>query len=50
MHTGTVLIRGTNDIGSATAHRLHLAGFRVVLHDDPAPAHLRRGTAFTDAT
>lgn len=49
MHTDTVAVRGANDIGSAVAHRLFQAGFKVVLHDDPAPAHLRRGMAFTDA-
>lgn len=49
MQPDTVLVRGANDIGSAVAHRLHQAGFKVILHDDPAPAHLRRGMAFTDA-
>lgn len=49
MNTDTVLVRGANDIGSAVAHRLYRSGFRVVLHDDPAPAHPRRGMAFTDA-
>src|SRR5215510_4729293 len=45
----TVLIRGCGDVGSACAHRLFGAGFRVLMHDDPAPAHTRRGMAFTDA-
>ena len=49
MRTDTVLVRGANDIGSAVAHRLYRSGLRVVLHDDPAPAHPRRGMAFTDA-
>jgi xanthine dehydrogenase accessory factor len=31
------------------AHVLHEAGCRVVLHDDPRPAHSRRGMAFADA-
>lgn len=44
-----ILIRGCGDVGSAVAHRLFGAGFRVVIHDDPAPAHTRRGMAFTDA-
>jgi xanthine dehydrogenase accessory factor len=44
-----VLVRGTGDIGSAVAHALCLAGHAVVLHDDPRPAHPRRGMAFTDA-
>src|SRR5215510_11560288 len=45
----TVLIRGCGDVGSAVAHRLFGAGFRVLMHDNPAPAHTRRGMAFTDA-
>src|SRR5262245_65611988 len=45
----TVLIRGSGDVGSAVAHRLFGAGYRVVIHDDPRPAHTRRGMAFTDA-
>src|SRR5262245_16476136 len=45
----TVLIRGCGDVGSAAAHRLFAAGYRVVVHDDPRPAHTRRGMAFTDA-
>ena len=44
-----VVVRGSGDVGSAVAHRLHTAGFRVVLHDVPAPAAPRRGMAFTDA-
>jgi xanthine dehydrogenase accessory factor len=45
----TVLIRGCGDVGSAVAHRLFEAGYRVAIHDDPRPAHTRRGMAFTDA-
>lgn len=44
-----VLIRGSGDIGSAVALRLRQAGHAVVVHDDPRPAHSRRGMAFTDA-
>ena len=44
-----VLIRGCGDVGSAVAHRLFGAGYRVVIHDEPSPAHTRRGMAFTDA-
>ncbi len=43
------LVRGAGDIGSAVAHALRLRGHAVVLHDDPLPAHSRRGMAFTDA-
>ena len=45
----TLLVLGTGDIGSAVAHALVKAGHAVVLHDDPKPAHPRRGMAFTDA-
>ncbi|HKA45494.1 MAG TPA: hypothetical protein VKF40_26140 [Burkholderiales bacterium] len=45
----TVLIRGCGDIGSAIAHRLFGAGYRVAIHDDPRPPHTRRGMAFTNA-
>lgn len=43
-----ILVRGTGDVGSAVAHALFRAGHRVVLHDVPMPAHLRRGMSFTD--
>jgi xanthine dehydrogenase accessory factor len=45
----SVLIRGSGDIGSAVAQRLHIAGFLVVLHDTPQPTTTRRKMAFTDA-
>jgi xanthine dehydrogenase accessory factor len=45
----TVLVRGSNDVGSAVAHVLFQAGHRVVLHDEPAPTTARRRMAFTDA-
>ena len=45
----TCIVRGTGDVGSAVAHVLFRAGYRVILHDDPEPAHLRRGMAFADA-
>jgi len=44
-----IVVRGAGDIGSAVAHALCVAGYSVVLHDDPQPAHPRRGMAFTDA-
>lgn len=44
-----IVVRGSNDIGSAVAHRLFQAGYAVVLHDIPAPAATRRKMAFTDA-
>lgn len=44
-----ILVLGSGDIGSAVAHRLFLTGADVVLADEAAPAHPRRGMAFTDA-
>lgn len=44
-----VLVRGSNDVGSAVAHRLIRAGYAVVIHDLPAPTTTRRKMAFTDA-
>lgn len=43
------LVRGSGDIGSAVALKLRSRGHAVVLHDEPRPAHARRGMAFTDA-
>ena len=43
-----VLVRGSGDIGSAVAHRAFQSGHRVALHDNPRPAHMRRGMAFAD--
>jgi xanthine dehydrogenase accessory factor len=45
----TVLVRGTGDVGSAVATLLHSEGYAVVVHDEPAPSHARRGMAFVDA-
>ncbi len=44
-----IVVRGSGDVGSAVAHELFRAGFKVVVHDVPTPAHTRRGMAFTDA-
>lgn len=44
-----IVIRGTNDVASAVAHRLFLAGDAVVLQDGPQPTTTRRGMAFADA-
>lgn len=44
-----ILIRGSNDVASAVAHRLFQAGYGVVLHDDPKPTVTRRKMAFADA-
>lgn len=44
-----VLVRGTGDIGSAIALALFRDGYPILLHDEPAPAAMRRGMAFVDA-
>jgi len=44
-----ILIRGSNDIGSAVAHMLFQAGYAVVIHDKPRPTVTRRKMAFTNA-
>jgi xanthine dehydrogenase accessory factor len=43
-----VVVRGCGDVGSAVAHALYLQGADVIVSDEPAPAHPRRGMAFTD--
>jgi xanthine dehydrogenase accessory factor len=43
------VVRGVGDVGSAVAHRLHGAGYAVVIHDVPRPTTTRRGMAFADA-
>lgn len=44
-----VLVRGSNDVASAVAHRLFSAGHAVVVHDGPAPTTTRRRMALADA-
>lgn len=44
-----ILVRGSNDVASAVAHRLFQEGYGVVLHDDPKPTVTRRKMAFADA-
>lgn len=44
-----ILIRGANDVGSAVAHRLFMAGYFVVIHEMPQPVTTRRKMSFTDA-
>ena len=44
-----ILIRGSNDVASAVAHRLFSAGYGVVIHDLPQPSATRRKMCFTDA-
>lgn len=44
-----ILIRGSNDIGSAVAHTLFQGGYAIVIHDVPKPTTTRRKMAFVDA-
>ncbi|OGO75581.1 MAG: hypothetical protein A3K45_05055 [Chloroflexi bacterium RIFOXYC12_FULL_59_14] len=44
-----ILIRGVNDVGSAIAHRLFLAGYSIVIHEMPQPTTTRRRMSFTDS-
>lgn len=44
-----ILVRGSNDVASATAHRLFQASYGVVIHDAPKPTVTRRRMAFADA-
>ena len=44
-----ILVRGSNDVTSATAHCLFEAGYGVVIHDAPKPTVTRRRMAFADA-
>ncbi len=44
-----VVVRGVGDVGSAVAHRLFRAGYRVIIHDTGLPTTPRRRMAFTDA-
>lgn len=43
------VVLGTNEIASAVAVQLTLAGYRVVLSDDPYPPVIRRKMSFHDA-
>ncbi len=45
----TVLVRGGGDLGTGSAHRLHRAGFRVVVSELPEPTVIRRAVAFASA-
>lgn len=49
MNSLRILVRGANDVGSAVAHRLFMAGYAVIIHETPQPATARRRMSFTDA-
>src|SRR5262249_18246248 len=44
-----IVVRGIGDVGSAVAHRLFTAGYKVVINDVPTPTTTRRGMSFADA-
>jgi len=44
-----VLLRGGGDLASGVAHRLHTAGFRVVIVELPQPLCVRRAVSFAEA-
>lgn len=44
-----ILIRGANDVGSAVAYRLFMAGYSVVIHETSQPTTTRRRMSFSDA-
>ena len=44
-----VLVRGGGDLGTGVAHRLHRAGFRMVITELPEPLVIRRAVAFASA-
>ncbi len=44
-----VLIRGGGDLASGVAHRLHRAGFRIVITELPVPMVVRRGVALAQS-
>lgn len=44
-----ILLRGGGDLGSGVAHRLHRAGFSVVITELPQPLCVRRAVAFAEA-
>lgn len=44
-----IIVRGSNDVASAVAHRLFSAGYSVVIHEVSKPTDTRRKMSFTDA-
>lgn len=44
-----ILVRGSNDVASAVAHRLFIEGYSVVIHEVPQPTTARRKMSFCDA-
>ena len=46
---GRVLIKGSGDLASGIALRLHRAGFRILMTDIAVPTTVRRTVAFSPA-
>lgn len=44
-----VFIRGAGEMASGTAHRLHAAGYSIIMTELPRPLAVRRGVAFAQA-
>jgi xanthine dehydrogenase accessory factor len=44
-----IILRGSSDVASATAHLLFCAGYAVLMHESAQPTATRRKMAFTDA-
>jgi xanthine dehydrogenase accessory factor len=44
-----IIVRGGGDIGTGVAHRLHRAGFTVMVTELPQPLAVRRAVAFAQA-
>nr|WP_277998722.1 selenium-dependent molybdenum cofactor biosynthesis protein YqeB [Moorella sulfitireducens] len=44
-----VVIKGAGDLASGVAHRLHQAGFLVIMTEIPRPTVIRRAVAFAEA-
>ena len=44
-----VVIRGAGEMASGTAHRLYMAGFRIIMSELPQPLAVRRNVSFAQA-
>ena len=44
-----VIVRGGGELGTATAHRLHRVGYKVLILEKSRPSALRREISFSDA-
>lgn len=44
-----VIVRGGGELGTAVAHRLHRAGYKVLILEKSRPSALRREISFSDA-